>query len=91
MPYWVLHVTKKIGLDAVDLSKSEREVIEECEYIGMQSLVFKEEKLKDLLLFQTEFSGYKNLYCTEKFKALIEKSGLKGLLFSTDLAGIYEP
>lgn len=91
VPYWVLHVTKKTGMDVVDLSKSEREVIEECDYIGMQSLVFNEEKLKDLLLFQTEFSGYKNLYCTEKFKALIEESGLQGLLFSTDLAGVMEP
>ncbi len=91
VPYWILHVTKKTGMEVVELTKSHREVIEEADYIGMQSLVFKEEKLKDLLIFQTEFSGYKNIYCTEKFKALVEAAGLKGLLFSTDLACVDEP
>lgn len=91
IPYWIFHPTKKTGMDAVDLNKSEREVIEECEYIGMQALVFKEEKLEHLLIFQTEFNGFKNIYCTEKFKSLVEKAGLKGLLFSTDLACINEP
>ncbi len=88
--YWVLHVTKKTGLDFVDLNLSQR-IVEEGGFIDMQSLVFKEEKLKDLLIFQTEFSGYRNIYCTEKFKALVETLGLKGLLFSTDLACVNEP
>jgi hypothetical protein len=91
VPYWIMHVTQRTGMDVVDLTKSQREVIEECEYIGMQALAFKEEKLKDLLVFQTEFSGYRNIYCTEKFKTLIEATGLKGLLFSTDLACVDEP
>src|SRR5690606_38201158 len=81
-PYWIVHPTEKTGLDAIDRDKSKREVIDECEYIGVQSLVFKEEALSDLLIFQTEFNGYKNIYCTEKFKSLVEKSQLKGLLFS---------
>lgn len=89
--YWLLHTTKKLGLEYVDLNKSQREIIEECEYIDAQSLVFKEEKLADQLIFLTEFNGYKNIYCTEKFKSLVEKAGLKGLIFSTDLAGITEP
>lgn len=90
IPYWVLHVTHKTGLDAVNLTKSER-IVEAGGYIDMQSLVFNEDKLKDVLIFKTEFSNYRNIYCTEKFKSLIEGLGLKGLLFSTDLAGIYEP
>jgi len=90
IPYWVLHVTHKTGMDAVDLSKSER-IVEAGGYIDMQSLVFNEKKLDGLLIFKTEFSNYRNIYCTEEFKSLVENSGLKGLLFSTDLAGINEP
>jgi hypothetical protein len=90
IPYWLLHTTTKIGMEFVDLDLSQR-IVEEGGYIDMQSLVFKEEELKDLLIFQTEFSGYRNIYCTEKFKALVEAAGLKGLLFSTDLACVNEP
>ena len=89
IPYWILHVTNKTGMDAIDLSKSER-VVEAGGYIDMQSLVFKEARLRGDLIFKTEFSNYRNIYCTEEFKSLIESLDLKGLLFSTDLAGIYE-
>ena len=87
IPYWILHVTKNTGMEAVDLNKSER-IIEEGGFIDMQKLVFKEKSIKDLLLFKTEFSDYRNIYCTEHFKQLVEKSELKGLLFSTDLVSI---
>lgn len=90
IPYWILHVTKKITMDTVDLNKSER-IVEEGGFINVKALAFKESEVKDLLIFKTEFSEYRNIYCTEKFKTLIETAGLKGLLFSTDLAGINEP
>lgn len=87
IPYWILHVNKFIDMHAIDESKSER-FLDAANCINLVSLTFNESEISDLLLFRTEYTGYKNLYCTEKFKSLIESSGLKGLLFSTDLACI---
>lgn len=89
-PYWILHVTHKTNMNAVDLSNSER-IVEAGGYIDMQSLAFNETKLNNALIFKTEFSNYRNIYCTEKFKSLVEAAELKGLLFSNDLACINEP
>lgn len=88
IPYWVLHITQFTKIDAVDEDKSER-VIEESGYIDMKQLTFKADKVKDLLLFKTEFDGYKNIYCSEKFKERVEAAGLQGLVFSTDLASLF--
>lgn len=88
-PYWLFHSTTKTGMDKIDESKSTR-TIEETGFVDMQSLSFKEETLKNQLVFQTEFSNYRNMYCTEEFKTLVESNGLKGLYFSTDLACIDE-
>ncbi|RYE55480.1 MAG: hypothetical protein EOP48_10140 [Sphingobacteriales bacterium] len=90
VPYWVFHVTKKTGMNAINIQLSNREV-EDGGYIDVQSLHFNEALVNNLLLFKTEFNGYRNIYCTEKFKTLVDAAGLKGLLFSTDLAGLIEP
>lgn len=52
----------------IDADNSAR-AIDETGYVDMQSLTFKEETLKDQLLFQTEFSNYRNMYRTEEFKS----------------------
>lgn len=88
VPYWVLHITKHTGLEAVDEEKSDRS-IEESGYIDMKHLTFNENEVKDLLLFKTEYDSYKNIYCTVRFKDLVEKAGLEGLVFSTDLVSIF--
>lgn len=88
--YWVLHVTKFISADAINSLLSTR-IIDEAECINVERLAFHEEAVSDLLIFRTAFTDYKNIYCTEKFKDLVETKGLKGLIFSTDLAGINEP
>jgi len=79
--YWILHVTKLIDLDAIDVSKSERQV-EDGGYIDVSSMVFKESAVNNLLLFKTEYNGYKNIYCTDGFKALVEDASLEGLVFN---------
>lgn len=89
-PYWVLHVTKFVTEDAINTLHSTR-IIDEAECITVEDLAFNEQAISDLFIFRTEFTGYKNIYCTEKFKTLIETAGLRGLLFSTDLAGVNEP
>ena len=90
IPYWVFHSTLQTDLEFVDETKSKR-IIDEVDYVEMQSLVFNEKLLDKKLIFQTEFSNYRNMYCTEEFKSRVESNDLKGLYFSTDLACINEP
>lgn len=88
IPYWVLHVTRLTGMDAVDEAQSSRH-IEEGGYIDVARLAFKEERVNDMLLFKTEYNGYKNIYCTEQFKQMVEDNNLLGLVFNTDLAAVF--
>ena len=88
--YWILHVNKFTDMAAVDEANSSR-FIDESTFINLEALAFKEDVIGDLLIFKTEYIDYRNIYCTEKFKTLIENSGLKGLAFTTDLASINEP
>lgn len=89
-PYWLFHSTKRTGFDLVDEKNSKR-TINETGYVEMQALSFNEKQCKEELIFLSEFSDYRDMYCTEEFKTLVEKSGLKGLYFSTDLACVNEP
>lgn len=85
--YWLLHTTKKTDMSAVDLKNSER-TIDEGEFIDLKKLRFDEREVEDLFIFQTPYSGYRNLYCSDTFRVLIEKAGLKGLVFSENLVSI---
>lgn len=89
IPYWIFHSTVKTGMENIDAEKSAR-TVDETGYVDMQSLVFDENSLVGKLVFQTEFNNYRNMYCTEEFKKLVEESDLKGLYFSTDLASVNE-
>ena len=84
IPYWLLHVTKKTGVEYVDVKNSKR-TLYVVDYNEIEKLTFKNELLESLLLFKTAYNDYKNIYCTDKFKNLIMEFGLKGLLFSTEL------
>ena len=84
-PYWLFHSTKKTLLDCVDVTLSQR-TIDATGYTEAQKIVFKPNALDDLLVFQTEYTFYANLYATEKFKALVAQSDLKGLRFSDDMS-----
>jgi len=61
------------------------------EFGEVQSLAFHEDKVKGLLLFRTAFDGYMGIYCTEGFKAAIDESNFKGLIFSNDIGSIFPP
>ncbi len=62
----------------IDVDNNAR-AIDETGYVDMQS--FKEETLKDQLLFQTEFSNYRNMYRNEEFKKLVGSNGYKACIF----------
>ncbi len=84
IPYWLLHATKKMSIDAVDTKKSERStnILGDIE---ASKIIFKDNAVKDQLIFLTEYNRYKNIYCSERFKHLIDALELKGLVFSEDM------
>ena len=83
--YWLFHVTKRLGIELVDLKRSQRS-IDPLGLIEINQLVFIENEIQGLQLFKTEYNNYLyNIYCTHDFKTLIEEQGLKGLLFSSDM------
>ena len=82
--YWLLHVTQKTGVDFVDRKNSER-TINPIGKVDLIKLSFNESMIDDLLIFKTEYNNFKNIYCTEKFKLLVESNNLKGLIFSDDM------
>lgn len=85
----MFHSTEKTSLEYINSTKSHR-TVDITGYVDMQALVFKEKALEGKLIFQTEFNNYRDMYCTEEFKILVEKLELKGLYFSIDLACVNE-
>lgn len=88
IPYWILHVTEKTGNDAIDDVKSKRS-IEEGGYIEISKITFKDEAINHLLIFKSEFDGFRDIYCTDEFKDLLESHNLKGLVFNSNLASVF--
>lgn len=84
--YWVLHVTTVIDSNAIDITNSSR-TTEEDGYVQVDSLQFKQ-SYQYPILFKTEYTDYRNIYCTDKFKQLVESHNLNGLVFSGDLSSI---
>lgn len=85
--YWLLHATRKIEIEAVDLKHSAR-TIDEGGFVEIQKLVFKQDIVNEQLVFMTAYDDYRNLYASQKFKSMIEEANLKGLVFSEDLISI---
>ena len=57
----------------------------------LESLAFHEDKVKELVVFRSEFDGYMGLFCQESFKLKVEALGLQGIIFSEDLGNIFPP
>jgi len=61
------------------------------EFGEVQALAFHEENLKELNVFRTAFDGYMGVYCNEVFRKAVEDTGLKGLIFSSDIGTAFPP
>lgn len=84
--YYFFNVTTPIDDKYIDLDKSEKAYFEGMD-AGIDNLEFKNEDIDDsILMFTTSYDGYSNIFCTEAFKSLIEKSGLTGVTFNTKLS-----
>jgi len=91
-PYYIFNTLKLVDESFINLDMSEREYEGEGEIVmqvGLHKLKFKEELLKDTLLFKTEFDTYLNIFCGDEFKNMVEMAGLTGILFKEDLASIF--
>jgi hypothetical protein len=86
--YWILHVTQKTGMDAIDDEHSMR-LVEASGFVDVKQLAFKPSAVNSLPLFKSEYDGFKNLYCSETFKQQVESCNLNGLVFSDTLASIF--
>ncbi|WP_299945881.1 hypothetical protein [uncultured Microbulbifer sp.] len=55
----------------------------------VESIGFREEKVKGWSLFRAEFTSYMRLYCQQSVKDAIESTGLTGLYITNDLVNIF--
>ncbi|MFK5948917.1 MAG: hypothetical protein QM500_09145 [Methylococcales bacterium] len=86
--YYIFNVLKLVDDSFIDLDKSEREM-EDGIQVGLHKLKFKEDLLKDTLLFKAEYDTYLNIFCGDVFKEIVEEAGLKGIEFKPDLASVF--
>lgn len=83
--YWLLHTTKQTGIDIIETEESER-TMDATGYTEAQKITLKPNSDKNTLIFQTEYTNYQNVYCTNTFKNIVETAGLKELKFSGDMS-----
>lgn len=79
--YFIFSVYSKVEPDPKKSSVISKNGI----YAGISSVAFRSESIGTQLLFKTSFDHFSHLYCTDKFKGIIESNRLSGISFSTDL------
>lgn len=73
-----LHTAEEVnGLDTTLSLKNE--------WGDIENTAFHEERVKDFVIFKTEFDSYMSAYCQESLKEAVENSDLKGVFFTPDL------
>lgn len=70
----------------VDESRS-KQVIENGIVMDVEALAFNEVDVLDKLVFKSDYEGCRFVFCNEKFKSVVDNSNLKGIIFSSQLAG----
>jgi hypothetical protein len=83
-PWYVFNLLHTLDSSIVDQSRSERNMSGGI-YMGLKKLVFLENKLKDELIFRTEYDEGIGQYCSEQFKQLLDDLDLTGLSLTTEL------
>lgn len=85
-PYWILNCMKKVDAD----EHNSKNITEAGQVLDVQSLQFNAEEAAHAGLFKSPFDGYRSLFCSEQLMDSIQKSRLKGLIFSENLVGGFE-
>ncbi|PCJ31664.1 MAG: hypothetical protein COA99_17020 [Moraxellaceae bacterium] len=71
--------------EVIDFTNSEQDVAQGL-FMGIKRLAFNESMVIDNMLFKIRYDQLLNIYASEKFKAVVEKYTLEGLVFNSDLA-----
>lgn len=79
---WLFNPIIRMGNEIIDLDKTKSSYFEDGSWKQLELLVFNSD-IEQLLpsVFSLSIDGGVNLYCSEVFKASVEKNQLKGLLF----------
>jgi len=84
--YYIFNVMKMLDDKTINYDKSQKAVFEGKE-VGVKRLTFNTELIDDdILIFKTSYNHGGHLYCSDKFKNLIEELKLTGITFDTMLA-----
>lgn len=80
--YMLFNPVDRMGNDIIDLDRTKSIYFDDGSWDRLESLVFNE-KADSIAppLFTIEIDRGVNLYCSDSFKKIIEKSGLQGLTF----------
>ncbi|EKY4874420.1 hypothetical protein QFY08_000307 [Vibrio alginolyticus] len=84
--HWYLYTSLTFG------KEDRQKCVEKISYgstDGLEVLAFIDDDVKDKVVFKSRLEGASNLYCTEDFKSLCEKSQLGGIVFSSNLTDLF--
>jgi len=90
--YYLFNILQIADDNLIDQTNSEKNMMTMdgiTMQMGIKKLKFKEHKLKDTLVFKTNYDEYVGIFCNNKFKQLVEDANLKGIVFKLDLASIF--
>jgi len=83
--YYLVNLTTFIDNQIIDENNSEKRFVDGHE-MGAKKLAFHHDQIPDeLLLFKTHYDYGTTIFCGDRFKLLVEKHKLSGLLFSNEL------
>lgn len=87
--YYLFNMLERLPDSIIDMERSEYEYYEE-EPVGFRVLSFDTNAVpQDRLLFGVQSDFAYNLYCDDRFRAMMTEKGLGGLYFNTTLIDPY--
>lgn len=76
--YWIFNC---LHIEYADEARSKR-TMEDGEIREVINLTFKIPRQSDLLVFKTDFDNYRNIFCSERFRDIVEHLGYSGIFFN---------
>lgn len=83
--YWILNCMRELVADG----KRSAHLTESGQVLDVESLHFNEEDAERAELFKSPFDGYRNLFCSARWKDSVSNAGLVGIDFSNNLANSF--
>lgn len=83
--YWIFNCTT---IAQADEANSQR-LVDYGQVMDVDKLAFLPGSVGGKDIFKTDYDGFRNIFCSDRFKSELESAGLKGLLFSENLVGAF--